>query len=94
MMQMQPDFDKAHEIYFRLGIIYKQQQKFNQSLEVRPAESARLLECADCHAVLQIHRQFTAGTPYRGRHLVPDRTRARTTERRMLDLDPYPAAAR
>ncbi|KAH8907104.1 TPR-like protein [Coniochaeta sp. PMI_546] len=33
VMQMQPDFDKAHEIYFRLGIIYKQQQKFGQSLE-------------------------------------------------------------
>jgi hypothetical protein len=35
-MQMDPSFDKAHEIYFRLGIIYKQQQKYNQSLEVRP----------------------------------------------------------
>ena len=34
VMQMQPDFDKAHEIYFRLGIIYKQQQKYGQSLEV------------------------------------------------------------
>lgn len=33
MMQMQPDFEKANEIYFRLGIIYKQQQKFGQSLE-------------------------------------------------------------
>lgn len=33
-MSMKPDFDKAHEIYFRLGIIYKQQQKYNQSLEV------------------------------------------------------------
>ncbi|KAK3315113.1 hypothetical protein B0H66DRAFT_334277 [Apodospora peruviana] len=33
VMQMQPDFDKAHEIYFRLGIIYKQQQKYGQSLE-------------------------------------------------------------
>ncbi|RMJ21651.1 Tetratricopeptide repeat protein [Aspergillus sp. HF37] len=32
-MRMAPDFDKANEIYFRLGIIYKQQQKFNQSLE-------------------------------------------------------------
>ena len=32
---MQPDFEKANEIYFRLGIIYKQQQKYNQSLEVR-----------------------------------------------------------
>ena len=34
-MRMQPDFEKANEIYFRLGIIYKQQQKYNQSLEVR-----------------------------------------------------------
>lgn len=33
-MRMQPDFEKANEIYFRLGIIYKQQQKFQQSLEV------------------------------------------------------------
>ncbi|KAK0706524.1 hypothetical protein B0T26DRAFT_656107 [Lasiosphaeria miniovina] len=33
VMQMQPDFDKAHEIYFRLGIIYKQQQKYSLSLE-------------------------------------------------------------
>lgn len=34
VMQMQPDFEKANEIYFRLGIIYKQQQKYGQSLEV------------------------------------------------------------
>ena len=34
VMHMQPDFDKANEIYFRLGIIYKQQQKYAQSLEV------------------------------------------------------------
>lgn len=34
VMRMQPDFDKANEIYFRLGIIYKQQQKYAQSLEV------------------------------------------------------------
>jgi lipoprotein NlpI len=34
VMRMAPDFEKANEIYFRLGIIYKQQQKFNQSLEV------------------------------------------------------------
>jgi len=33
-MTMQPDFEKANEIYFRLGIIYKQQQKYPQSLEV------------------------------------------------------------
>src|SRR6478609_5550303 len=36
VMQMQPDFDKAHEIYFRLGIIYKGQNKFSRSLEVCP----------------------------------------------------------
>jgi general transcriptional corepressor CYC8 len=34
VMQMQPDFEKANEIYFRLGIIYKQQAKYGQSLEV------------------------------------------------------------
>lgn len=33
-MRMQPDFEKANEIYFRLGIIYKQQQKYKSSLEV------------------------------------------------------------
>jgi general transcriptional corepressor CYC8 len=37
VMRMQPDFEKANEIYFRLGIIYKQQSKFQQSLEVRIA---------------------------------------------------------
>lgn len=31
---MAPEFEKANEIYFRLGIIYKQQQKFSQSLDV------------------------------------------------------------
>jgi general transcriptional corepressor CYC8 len=34
VMQMEPTFEKANEIYFRLGIIYKQQQKYTQSLEV------------------------------------------------------------
>lgn len=34
VMRMQPDFEKSNEIYFRLGIIYKQQQKYQQSLEV------------------------------------------------------------
>ena len=35
VMRMEPGFEKANEIYFRLGIIYKQQQKFQNSLEVR-----------------------------------------------------------
>lgn len=34
VMRMAPDFEKANEIYFRLGIIYKQQKKYQQSLEV------------------------------------------------------------
>jgi general transcriptional corepressor CYC8 len=37
VMRMQPDFEKANEIYFRLGIIYKQQSKYQQSLEVSRA---------------------------------------------------------
>lgn len=51
VMQMQPDFEKANEIYFRLGIIYKQQQKYNQSLEVRPAspiQGYRILTYSQC----------------------------------------------
>lgn len=36
---MEPHFEKANEIYFRLGIIYKQQQKFQQSLEVSCRDS-------------------------------------------------------
>lgn len=48
VMRMQPDFEKANEIYFRLGIIYKQQQKFQQSLEVSHTKSAAMrLVCAD-----------------------------------------------
>jgi len=34
VMRMAPDFEKANEIYFRLGIIYKQQGKYGNSLEV------------------------------------------------------------
>ena len=32
-MKMDPHFEKANEIYFRLGIIYKQQRKFDYSLQ-------------------------------------------------------------
>lgn len=34
VMRMSPEFEKANEVYFRLGIIYKQQQKYGESLEV------------------------------------------------------------
>ena len=37
VMRMEPNFEKANEIYFRLGIIYKQQQKYHQSLDVGSA---------------------------------------------------------
>ncbi|TQW03091.1 transcriptional corepressor Cyc8 [Cordyceps javanica] len=41
VMQIQPDFEKANEIYFRLGIIYKQQQKYPQSLEASSSHALR-----------------------------------------------------
>jgi tetratricopeptide (TPR) repeat protein len=34
VLKMEPTFEKANEIYFRLGIIYKQQAKYDQALEV------------------------------------------------------------
>ncbi|KAG1224420.1 hypothetical protein G6F68_020116 [Rhizopus microsporus] len=33
VMKMDSQFEKASEIYFRLGIIYKQQQKYDLSLQ-------------------------------------------------------------
>lgn len=44
-MHMQPDFEKANEIYFRLGIIYKQQQKYEQSLDVCQNIWTHILKC-------------------------------------------------
>ena len=52
---MQPDFEKANEIYFRLGIIYKQQQKYGLSLEVGILGPLRFLWLT--FLVLQIYRQ-------------------------------------
>lgn len=40
------DFEKADEIYFRLGIIYKQQQKYQESLDVSPYLSI------SCHSIV------------------------------------------
>ena len=34
VIRLDPKFEKASEIYFRLGIIYKQQQKLDLSKEV------------------------------------------------------------
>ncbi len=72
-MKMQPDFDKAHEIYFRLGIIYKQQQKYSESLEVRHSILTSGDQTADqLSSVFQVHHQLAPGPPYGGGHLVPD----------------------
>jgi len=55
-MRMQPDFEKANEIYFRLGIIYKQQQKFSQSLEVSPyTQKGNPIHVLICLVVLHLH---------------------------------------
>jgi TolA-binding protein len=35
VLKMDPKFEKANEIYFRLGIIYKQQGKHENALQVR-----------------------------------------------------------
>lgn len=57
-MRMQPDFEKANEIYFRLGIIYKQQSKFQQSLEVseKAMTSNEKSWLTSFCAVFQVHR--------------------------------------
>jgi len=83
VMTMQPDFEKANEIYFRLGIIYKQQQKYPQSLEVSaPASRPIPAASADSRPVFQVHRAVAAAAADRGGHLVPNRPRARAAERR------------
>jgi lipoprotein NlpI len=57
VMRMEPNFEKANEIYFRLGIIYKQQQKFNQSLDVsciQPSIRATSNACSASNTSSQI----------------------------------------
>lgn len=63
VMQMQPDFEKANEIYFRLGIIYKQQQKYSQSLEVRPSITPGVVRRGP-NALLQCFRYIVNGPPH------------------------------
>ena len=79
VMHMAPDFAKGTEIYFRLGIIYKQQHKYEASLEVcHTIFYAQLLLTM---VVLSIHRKQPSSPPYGGRHLVPNWTRLRAVER-------------
>lgn len=86
VMQIQPDFEKANEIYFRLGIIYKQQSKFGQSLEVcRLHTSQSHLAPTHMVPVLQIYCQLPPGTPNTGGHLVPNWSCSRATKRRKLN---------
>jgi tetratricopeptide (TPR) repeat protein len=71
VMRMEPNFEKANEIYFRLGIIYKQQQKFNQSLDVSPANPLLPFYIL-IHSVFQIHCHEPSSTIDRGGHMVSD----------------------
>lgn len=70
VMRMAPEFDKANEIYFRLGIIYKQQAKYQQSLEVRSPTGHQQLRLM--FSVLPIHCSEPATTFEPNRYLVPD----------------------
>jgi hypothetical protein len=77
---MEPHFEKANEIYFRLGIIYKQQQKFNQSLDVSP-QIALFRSQINIPPVLQIHCAESPSSFDRRGYLVSDRTCLRATKR-------------
>jgi hypothetical protein len=63
VMRMEPNFEKANEIYFRLGIIYKQQQKFQQSLEVSPNVAVHIELPADMITVLPLYRDGPTKAP-------------------------------
>lgn len=85
VMQIQPEFEKANEIYFRLGIIYKQQSKFSQSLEVCFSPLCLhnrfpLRSALTSQLVLQVHCRHTTWSLDSGRHLVPNRSRSRATK--------------
>jgi len=58
VLKMDAKFEKANEIYFRLGIIYKQQQKFEQSLKVRARHPLCPTPCDLCLH----HRLFALAT--------------------------------
>ena len=78
VMTMQSDFEKANEIYFRLGIIYKQQRKYQESLEVGlPCCHWQLIQAngAIC-SVFPLHRPRSAPTSQSRRYLVPNWSRA------------------
>lgn len=82
-MRMQPDFEKANEIYFRLGIIYKQQTKYNQSLEVRrpPFFLLTLLCVLLIVSVLQIYSRKSAQAADRRGYMVSDWSCSRAAKR-------------
>ena len=88
-MRMQPDFEKANEIYFRLGIIYKQQQKYQQSLEVgylQRYNHHRKHDTDQLYLVFPIHCLRSTNPIDRGRYLVPNWSRPRATKRCKLEI--------
>lgn len=77
------DFDKANEILFRLGIIYKQQGKYPQSLDVRSLAFVGLpwLVLKPMSAVFRAHITQPTKSTCACRHLVSDGTCVRAAER-------------
>ncbi|KAJ1340665.1 hypothetical protein BSLG_004759 [Batrachochytrium salamandrivorans] len=90
VIRMDPTFEKANEIYFRLGIIYKQERKFDLSLDFMSARDAyeKVLSENPKHAkVLQqlgwlFHQ---SGTPF------CSQDRAISCLKQSLDSDPSDA---
>ncbi len=78
-MRIQPDFEKANEIYFRLGIIYKQQTKYQQSLEVSCLTRTKCIILTA--TVFPLYHQRPPSSLDGGRRLVPDRPCARAAKR-------------
>ena len=86
VMRMEPNFEKANEIYFRLGIIYKQQQKYQQSLEVSVCRLSERYSSTRTNAetVFPLHCGRSAASVDPRRYMVPDWARLRATEGRAL----------
>lgn len=59
VLKMDPKFEKSNEIYFRLGIIYKQQMKYDQALDVDNS-----IVSFQLYAVLPVHFAKAPSPPH------------------------------
>lgn len=86
-LAVETDFEKSNEIFFRLGIIYKQQRKSQQSLEVRSlralVEIFAFLTLLVSFVVFPLHSQQSSSSSHGDRHLVPNWSCLRATTRCM-----------